>query len=112
MNKFDQKVEALSWLQSNPNPFPFASNRFGDKEEAINFVKELYRLGCEKVYVTNILDEDWRMREEGGPYADTLIAELADSGYGWKAISKIHEEETEDFERAFDADTKFRFWWD
>ncbi|MEN8215645.1 MAG: hypothetical protein ABFS56_04580 [Pseudomonadota bacterium] len=63
--------------------------------------------------MTNILDEDWRMREEGGPYADTLIAELADNGYGWKAISKIHEEETEDFERAFDGDqTKLRFWWD
>ncbi|RKZ79904.1 MAG: hypothetical protein DRR19_24370 [Candidatus Parabeggiatoa sp. nov. 1] len=111
----NRKAEALSWLQSNPNPSPFASNRFDNKEKAINFVKELYSLGCEKVYVTNILDEDWRMREEGGPYADTLIAELPEEGYGRRTIFEMHNEEAsfEDFQREFDDEqNELQFWWD
>lgn len=113
-----EKVEALSWLQSNPNPYPFAGNRFENKAEAIEFVKELYNLGCKTVYVTGILDEDWRIRREGGPYADTLLAEVPEGGCGLKSILGIYNEEAllDNFEEADvfeDYQTAgLRFWWD
>jgi len=120
MEELHQKVEALSWLQSNLNTSPLAGNRF-DKEEAIDFVQTLYRLGCTKVYVTNIYDEESRIRDNGGPYADTLIAELPQDRHKKREIFAIYrqEERLDDFESQFEnevdydyEETELRFWWD
>lgn len=72
----DQHDEAQHWLTNNRNLHCFASNRFGHKEKALDFVKQLYRTGAVRVEVTQIYDEAWRIAEEGGPYADTLLVHL------------------------------------
>ena len=73
-----RRYEARQWLQTNSNKLAFAGNRFGETINALNFVEDLYALGARKVEVTNIFNEKWRIRENGGPYADTLIVTLPD----------------------------------
>jgi hypothetical protein len=63
--------EASEWFVSH-KPSGFAGNRFS-LEEAKSFVKNLYDLGAPTITIANIMDEPWRLKEEGGPYADTLI---------------------------------------
>ena len=70
------RYEALAWLESNPNPYALAGNRFTSTEDALIFVERLYEYGAVEVLVTGIYDEDWRIEAEGGPYADTLIVRL------------------------------------
>jgi hypothetical protein len=65
--------EALSWLKTNKNPNPFATNRFQTAAEALEAVKRLYAAGAIEVHVGPALDDSERIEEEGGPYADGLI---------------------------------------
>jgi hypothetical protein len=67
------QLEALSWLKSNENRSPFASNFFGDKKSILKFVTDLYAAGAKSVEIGNIYDEDWRIKQEGGAYADELL---------------------------------------
>jgi hypothetical protein len=64
--------EALSWLETNKNPNPFATNHFQTTAEAIEAVKRLYAAGATEVHVGPTLDDSERIAEEGGPYADGL----------------------------------------
>jgi hypothetical protein len=68
-----KEFEALTWLKNNENRSPFAANFFGDKKSILNFVIALYEAGTENVEIGNTYDEDWRIKSEGGPYADELI---------------------------------------
>ena len=76
MAKKEKIVEARKWFRGNENPFAFASNVFGETKEAKEFVKSLYKFGVKKVEVTGILEEPFRIKDEGGPYADTLIVHV------------------------------------
>jgi hypothetical protein len=108
------KPEALSWLQTNPNLSPFASNRF-DKQGAIDFVKRLYKLGCHQVAVANLFEEEWRIAKEGGPYADTLIAVLPTDSDQRGLIFGLYNKEraTERLPPEEDDDQEeLEFWWD
>jgi hypothetical protein len=108
------KPEALSWLQTNSNLSPFASNRF-DKQGAIDFVKRLYELGCRQVAVANLSDEEWRIAKEGGPYADTLIAVLPTDRDQRCLIFGLYNEEraTERLPPEEEDDREeLEFWWD
>ena len=67
------EFEALNWLNSNDNPSPFASNFFGDKKTILSFVNSLYKAGAVSVQIGNLYDEIWRIKAEGGPYADELL---------------------------------------
>jgi len=71
MSEFS-RPEALSWLKTNKNPNPFATNRFQTAAEAIEAVKRLYAAGAIEVHVGPTLDDSDRIEEEGGPYADGL----------------------------------------
>lgn len=105
----------MAWLESNHNPYAFASNHFGKKENALKFIRNLYKQGCIKVYVTGIYDEDWRIKEEGGPYADTLVVILPDDKQKRKTIFTIHAKEaiSEGFSPEKDTGQKeLLFWWD
>jgi len=108
--------DAREWLAQNGNPRSFAGNRFYDNKEALGFVDRLYELGAVKVWVDNILDEPYRLREQGGPYADTFIVELPDDStararlYGvWD--HELRERQREELNRYFEDDV-FIFWWD
>ncbi|UPM53179.1 hypothetical protein [Gottfriedia acidiceleris] len=87
--------EALEWLKNNHNPSAFATNRFGETINAINFVKKLYELGAGKVWVVGIIDEKERIEEEGGPYAESLLVELPEDDVKRNDIIKFYEKEME-----------------
>lgn len=88
--------EALEWLKSNNNPSAFATNRFGETINAINFVEKLYELGAGKVSVVSIIDEKERNEEEGGPYAESLLVELPEDDVKRNDIIKFYEKEMEE----------------
>jgi hypothetical protein len=108
--------DARQWLNDNLNPHCFAGNRFYDKQEALDFVNRLYELGAVRVWVDNILDEPYRLREEGGPYADTLIVELPEDRLARAKLHEVfeyelHERQGLDLEPCTEDDTLI-FWWD
>jgi len=69
-------LEARTWLARNGNSAALACNRFETSEQAQGFVEKLYLLGAVKVIIDNIYAEAFRIKEEGGPYADTLFVEV------------------------------------
>ncbi|MEH7453696.1 hypothetical protein [Gottfriedia acidiceleris] len=88
--------EALEWLKNNNNPSAFATNRFGETINAINFVEQLYELGTGKVCVVGIIDEKERIEEEGGPYAESLLVELPEDDVKRNDLIKFYEKEMEE----------------
>jgi len=110
------KPEAREWLAQNPNPGPFAGNRFDDTREALVFVNLLYELGAVSVRIDNIYDEAWRIQKNGGPYADTFIVELPEDGAARARLHDLFERELGekqglDLELYMEEDTLI-FWWD
>jgi len=87
--------EALNWLVNNKNPSALASDRFGETINAINFVKKLYDNGAVEVNVINILDEEERIQEEGGPYATTLLVKFPKGNNKREKLLQIYKEEVE-----------------
>ena len=110
--------EALEWLQSNQNRQAFASDRFSDTGSALEFVNRLYHLGAIEVRVSGILDEGWRLAEDGGPYADRLVVNLPDDTQKRETICALYYEEIDcyncnDGERPlFLCGSRISFWWD
>ncbi len=107
--------EAREWLKANPNRFAFAGNRFESSEEALAFVESLYSAGAMQVLVSGILDEEWRIKQEGGPYADTLIVSLPSDPRQRAALFRIaaQEAEHEDFDPEVDrGQSQLVLWWD
>lgn len=120
ISSLDEKYEAIFWLTNNSNPTPLATNRFGPTSEAIKFVKELYSLGAEKVYIKkeSILDEESRIKKEGGPYADTLTVILPKEKEKRKKLLSIYKRELENEGLLESQEVKdngmraLEFWWD
>lgn len=109
------RFEAREWLKHNPNSSALAGNRFGTTEDALAFVETLYAAGAVEVYVTAILDEEWRIQQEGGPYADVLIVTLPDDAQKREHLFRIEAEEAADegFDPTTDAgQDELLFWWD
>lgn len=107
--------EAREWLKANSNPAALAGNRFDSSEEALAFVESLYAAGATQVLVSGILDEDWRIQREGGPYADTLIVILPTDPKQRAALFRMaaKEAEHEDFEPEVDrGQSQLVLWWD
>lgn len=110
------RFEARAWIANNPNAIgaPFAGNRFM-RQEALAFVDNLYALGAVRVDVTNIFSETWRIEQEGGPYADTLIVRLPDAATQRAAIFAVaaREASQEGLERPVDSgQDELTLWWD
>ncbi len=106
---------AREWLKANTNPNGFASNRFDSLAKAVKFVESLYAAGATTVLVDGICDEPERLKDEGGPYADTLLVSLPEDQTARSAIFKIHKRESkrEGFDPTPDAgQTELTFWWD
>ena len=99
----------------NPNTNAFASNAFGHTPRAIDFVERLYAAGARHVSVSGILDEPWRIEEEGGPYADTLLVSMPRDPKKKRAVMKVIESASPDEvgpPRGKKATGKLRLWWD
>jgi hypothetical protein len=109
------RYEARTWIIDNPNLYPLAGNRFETKQEALDFVEQLYSAGAETVYVTSVCSEDWRIREEGGPYADRLIVILPNDPQKRRDIFQINTKEAQNEGLVPEVDTgqyELLFWWD
>lgn len=110
--------DALFWLENNNNPYAFAGNRFENTDEAIEFVQSLYDVGAAEVLISGIYDEPWRIEDEGGPYADTLIVKLPEDKKQQQDIMKIYEDECRTYfcndgdEESGKAIGTLTFWWD
>jgi len=104
--------EALRWLDQNANPRGFASNQFSSIESAHDFVQRLYDRGAVKVRVGNVLGEDWRIQEEGGPYADTLLVTLpANSAKRADVLRVLQGREPSEL-RPYGSKNVLRAYWD
>jgi len=108
--------EAREWLSQNASEHCFAGNRFLDTREALDFANRLYELGAVKVWVDNILDEPYRIRENGGPYADTFIVDLPEDPAARAKLYEVFKYELEErqgleLERYTEEDALI-FWWD
>jgi len=68
----DRRENAKDWILRNNNPYCFASNYWGEKTQLLEFVEQLLTLGA-TVEVGDIYNEPWRIKEEGGEYAETLL---------------------------------------
>lgn len=110
------KPEARHWLSSNPNRHAFAGNRFEDTQAALEFVEQLYALGAVSVRVDNIFDEAWRIAENGGPYADTLVVELPNDSRSHIALRELFEHELGELQGLdldqYQGEDELTFWWD
>jgi len=111
-----EQPEALSWLQHNHSKFPaLAGNRFQSTLAAIKFVERLYAQGAKQVSIDNVYQEDWRIQEMGGPYADSLIITLPDTKNERIEIFKVVNQEYKKEGLGSIADTKqeqLALWWD
>lgn len=107
--------EARQWLADNANPSPLASNRFGEKENAAAFVEQLYRAGAQAVYAVNITDDPETLRDEGGPYSDSLVMVLPEEKEKREKLFALAAEEAhrEGFDNQGDYGQEELFlWWD
>lgn len=110
-----RKLPALAWLEANRNPYALASNRFGPTAKAREFINELLRLGAVQVYVADPMEEERRLKLEGGPYADTLIVELPKDKAARSALFKVFaaEAKREGFDPEPDkGQDQVLLWWD
>ncbi len=109
--------EALEWLRSSRNKSALAGNRFGPTSEAIKFVERLYALGARKIVIPRncILAEPDRIRNDGGPYADTLVVVMPDDRSKRRGLWEVCAEEitAEGFDPDKSAGRPAVFlWWD
>jgi hypothetical protein len=110
-----RKFPAIPWLDGNKNAYALASNRFGPTAKAREFVSELFRLGAAQVYVADPMDEESRIKLEGGPYADTLIVSLPRDKMARAALFKVFAAEArrEGFSPEADrGQDQVLLWWD
>ena len=106
--------EALRWLYSNNNESPFASNHFGYNETIISFVESLYEEGALVVTISNIYDEEERIKNEGGPYADTIYIHFPEDEEKQDRLNLlIAKENPDELDVHEDYTGKYlRLWWD
>ena len=108
--------EARAWLRANHHPNPFATNRFGTRERALQFVEQLYTAGATFVSIDGILmlpNHNW------APIADTLIVDLPEDHEKRRDVFELMEqvgrpdEHDEIDQPLLDSGQKaVRLWWD
>lgn len=109
--------EALGWLRENKNISALASNRFGETQNAVRFVEQLYSSGARLVIVPEdtINTDDDTVKWEGGPYADALLVNLPPDEEKRQAVIEICQRELKregfKLEEGMSADQIY-LWWD
>jgi len=102
----DRRESAKEWVLRNNNPYCFASN-YWDKSQFLEFVEQLLTLGA-IVEVGGIYDEPWRIKEEGGEYAETLFVTIpAQANPEIQALIESHGPDDMEI-----TNNVIRVWWD
>jgi len=108
----ERTEEVNFWLKNNKNVDPFAANKF-EREEFEKFVKEMEEAKITNILVTGILDDEDRIKEEGGPYADTLYITLPTTEMELKkAFMLIMGQSPDECSFIDETLTTLRLWWD
>jgi hypothetical protein len=70
--EYSQGPEALNWLRENESESALASNRFGETQNAVEFVERLYKAGAARVIIplASIQSDDVEA------YADAVVVSL------------------------------------
>lgn len=87
----------------------FASGAFGSTKEAFNWMSKLEKLGATDIVITNVYDEAWRIKEEGGAYADAVFFDVPEDKKD--AVLKFVKSEKPDELDEVRTGT-WRVWWD
>ncbi len=115
-------TESLEWLKDETHDL--AINRFSDKKEAIQFIKNLYKLGSPLILVSNIESSPGYNGEgkllDNVMHSDVLLVKLPDDHKKCKALIKIYKYETKmqgfpvtkDQEELLLGEEFLEFWWD
>ena len=88
---------------------PFAGNRFADRAAAFEFLSGLLAEKA-RVLVAGVLDEPDRIRDEGGPYADTLYVDVTACEVPEDVVAAMKAEDPDEMDEL--ASGVFRLWWD
>lgn len=104
-----KRAEALGWLDSNPQHSAFASAAFGDTNNALRYVEELYDAGATLIEVAEIHDEPWRIAQEGGPYASALIVTIPQRRFKSVINTVLKYGCPDEFDEV--GRNKYRLWW-
>jgi hypothetical protein len=108
-----EKTPALPWLESNNHPMALAGNRFSSTQEAVSFVKELFARGATEVMIAEPDESEERLNGEGGPYSDTLIVYLPETGRERLIEIFSNESQSQGFSAVTDTgQTAQILWWD
>lgn len=73
-----EPLEAVGWLSRNKHSNALAGNRFNSTRESLTFVKRLYAIGANGVFIERFWGEASRIEKDGGPYADLIEIWLPD----------------------------------
>jgi hypothetical protein len=103
--------EALKFLRESDNESALASNRFGETDNAVRFVKQLYAAGAVRV----IVPQESITKDDVEIYADALVVTLPADNVKrdrvWKLCAPEIERETGERADSPDEDHVF-LWWD
>ncbi len=109
--EYTEGPEALSWLKKNRGESALASNRFGETQNAINFVKKLYDAGAVRV----VVPEASITADEVETYADALVVTLPDDAAKSERVWKICAEEIRrqgENPESTKGEKQIFLWWD
>jgi hypothetical protein len=70
--EYSQGPEALHWLRENESESALASNRFGETQNAVEFVQQLYKAGATRIIIPLASIQS----DEVEAYADAVVVSL------------------------------------
>lgn len=109
--EYTQGPEALHWLRENESESALASNRFGQTQNAVQFVQQLYSAGAARI----IIPLPAIQSDEVETYADSIVVSLPTDPAKRDRVWKLCAEE---LKRAGDdpadspVEERVLLWWD
>ncbi|MBI2823155.1 MAG: hypothetical protein HYX69_00530 [Planctomycetia bacterium] len=110
--EYTQGPEALGWLRKSKNESALASNRFGETQNAVRFVQQLYSAGAANVIVPMAA-----IQNDGVEiYADSLVVTLptdpAKRDRVWKLCAQELRREGDKVADKPGSEEHVLLWWD
>lgn len=87
----------------------FAGAAFGTTKEALDWMTKLERLGATNIIIAEIYDEEWRVKEEGGAYADAVKFTVPDAKKD-EILKFVKQKKPDELDEV--SSGLWRAWWD
>lgn len=95
------------FFKGNKNRHPFVW--FNNAKDALTFMGKLEKLGATDIVITNVYDEEWRIKEEGGAYADAVNFKVPE-GKKDEILKFVKSEKPDELDEV--SPGVWRAWWD